>query len=85
MYAQGYEVAMGDGYIRPGTGKRASWSLHRKKLANDLDLFYKGKYLRTTKAHRKFGEFWEHLGGAWGGRFKKPDGNHYSTEHRGVK
>ncbi|HBA7889882.1 TPA: M15 family peptidase, partial [Escherichia coli] len=26
------------------------------------------------------------LGGAWGGRFKKrPDGNHFSLEHDGVR
>jgi hypothetical protein len=24
------------------------------------------------------GEYWELIGGTWGGRFKNPDGNHYS-------
>ena len=85
IYSQGYEVT----FAR--YAKRAKWSLHKKQLAKDLNLFLGGRYLRTTKAHLRFGEFWEHLGGTWGGRFKdskgraKPDGNHYSLEHRGVK
>ncbi|HBJ0947911.1 TPA: M15 family metallopeptidase, partial [Escherichia coli] len=32
------------------------------------------------------GEYWESLGGSWGGRFKsRPDGNHFSLEHNGVR
>ena len=53
-------------------------SFHYKRLAIDLNLFKNGKYLRSTKAHQPLGEFWETIGGTWGGRFKSPDGNHYS-------
>lgn len=32
------------------------------------------------------GQYWESLGGSWGGRFKsRPDGNHFSLEHDGVR
>ena len=53
-------------------------SFHYKGLAIDLNLFIDGEYKRTTKAHTKMGERWEKLGGTWGGRFRKKDGNHYS-------
>jgi len=29
------------------------------------------------------GEYWEGMGGSWGGRFS--DGNHFSLTHNGVK
>jgi len=51
-------------------------SFHYKRLAIDLNLFYSGRYLTSTKAHQQLGEFWELLGGSWGGRWQ--DGNHYS-------
>jgi hypothetical protein len=38
-------------------------------------------YLKETKDHAFLGEFWEEMGGSWGGRFN--DGNHYSLEHNG--
>lgn len=54
-------------------------SFHYKALAIDLNLFNEdGVYLETTDAHQPLGEFWESIGGTWGGRFKNPDGNHYS-------
>jgi len=58
-------------------------SCHYMRLAIDLNLFKDGKYLMNTEDHRIFGEFWESIGGTWGGRFN--DGNHYSLEHNGRK
>ncbi len=56
---------------------RRSW--HYKRLALDLNAFDKdGNYLTETEDHRPLGEYWESIGGTWGGRFKNPDGNHYS-------
>lgn len=63
-------------------------SLHRLKLAADVNLF-RGKTLLTkTEDHRPLGEFWESLSTkdyecAWGGRFE--DGRHYSISYNGVK
>ena len=76
----GYELTFGDAYAKKGHMPN---SLHYKRLAFDLNLFYNGKYLTTTEDHRALGEYWESIGGSWGGRFK--DGNHYSLEHKGVK
>lgn len=72
-------------------------SLHTKRLAVDFNLFKEGNFLTDSKDHLKLGIFWEQLHPLcrWGGRFTKtlpdgrivpkPDGNHYSLEHEGVK
>lgn len=92
-YKHGYELTFGDAYRDPrvhgkfGESKPSSYSHsrsnHKRRLAVDLNLFRDGVYLTTTEAHRPLGEYWESLGGAWGGRFN--DGNHYSIEYQGIK
>lgn len=90
-YERGYELTLGDAYRDPrvhgpvGTKKSYSSgnSLHKERLAIDFNLFKDGKYLTQTEDHRELGEYWESLGGTWGGRFN--DGNHYSLEHGGRK
>lgn len=90
-YANGYELTFGDAYRDPrlhgDVGVKKSYSsassLHKSRLAVDFNLFKDGQYLTTTEAHRPLGEYWESIGGAWGGRFN--DGNHYSLEHGGRK
>lgn len=93
IYAQGYEVTLGDAYRDPrvfgyvgefkGYGRRMS--NHKRRLAIDLNLFIDGVYEKTTDAHRPLGEKWEsmHPLNRWGGRFN--DGNHYSMEWQGFK
>jgi hypothetical protein len=85
----GYEVTIGDGERNPkvfgelgvkkGYGNKNS--LHKLRLAHDFHLFKDGKYLSRTEDHLPLGEFWESIGGSWGGRFN--DGNHYSLEYNG--
>jgi len=90
-YERGYELTLGDAYRDPrvfgpvGTRKYYSSanSLHKERLAIDLNLFKDGAFLTRTEDHRELGEFWEAIGGTWGGRFN--DGNHYSIEHNGRK
>jgi hypothetical protein len=74
-YEKGYEITLGDAWARTGHCKG---SFHYKKLAQDLNLFKNGRYLRSTKSHEPLGLFWESIGGTWGGRFSRKDGNHYS-------
>ena len=76
-YELGYEVTIGDVWAYDGHVKG---SFHYKKLAIDLNLFRNGHYLKSTKAHQSLGEFWESIGGSWGGRWN--DGNHYSLGER---
>ena len=79
-YELGYELTFGDTYARDG---HIFGSLHYIRLAVDLNLFRDGEYLTSTEDHLVLGEFWESIGGSWGGRFR--DGNHYSLEHNGRK
>ncbi|MBI9090128.1 MAG: M15 family metallopeptidase [Desulfobacterium sp.] len=72
---KGYELTFGDAWAKDG---HKDGSFHYKRLAIDLNLFKDGIYLTETDDHQELGEFWESLGGTWGGRFKKKDGNHYS-------
>ena len=78
-YEKGYEVTFGDAWAHPEDGRHIPNSFHYKRLAIDLNLFRNGRYLTSTEAHRPLGEFWESIGGSWGGYFSNnPDGNHYS-------
>jgi hypothetical protein len=90
-YQNGYELTFGDAYRDPrvfgslgeSKGYGEPRSTHKLRLAVDFNLFKDGKYLPSTEAHRPLGEYWESIGGTWGGRFG--DGNHYSFEHGGSK
>lgn len=83
-YEHGYELTFGDAYRADYVKHGHPRSLHKKRLAIDLNLFKNGKYLTETKDHHPLGEYWESLHPLcrWGGRFA--DGNHYSLEHEGV-
>ena len=70
-----FEVTLGDAYRDPRAPYGSKSSKHRRRLAIDLNLFKDGKYLTSTEDHRPLGEYWESIGGIWGGRFD--DGNHY--------
>lgn len=89
-YERGYELTFAEAYRTPvqarlnaASGKGISNSLHLDRLAVDFNLFKDGTYLTATEDHRLLGEFWESIGGTWGGRFN--DGNHYSLSHDGRK
>jgi hypothetical protein len=72
-YYTGYELTLGDAFARDG---HRAGSFHYMRLAIDLNLFWKGTYLTETADYEVLGEYWESLGGTWGGRFD--DGNHFS-------
>jgi hypothetical protein len=92
-YANGYELTFGDAYrsleqaqANAQSGKGITNSLHTLRLAVDFNLFKDNTYLTKTEEYTKLGEFWESIGGSWGGRFKSnPDGNHFSLEHNGIR
>lgn len=89
----GYEVTLGDAYRDPrvhgNVGEKKSYSsansVHKDKIAIDLNLFKNGVYLTSTEDHRELGEWWEkqHEFARWGGNFTRADGNHYSFEYQG--
>ena len=90
-YQQGYELTFGDAYRDPRLhgavgekkGYGAASSCHKLRLAVDFNLFKDGKWLQGTDDFKPLGEYWESIGGTWGGRFQ--DGNHFSVEHEGKK
>ena len=91
--SRGYGLTFGEAYRSPEQAKANAQkgsgianSLHCSRLAVDFNLFINGVYQERTEAFLPLGEYWESLGGAWGGRFKtRPDGNHFSLEHNGVR
>ena len=89
-YDNGYELTFSEAYRTPEqaalnakSGSGIKHSLHTQRLAVDFNLFKDGKYLTASSDHKPLGEYWESIGGTWGGWFN--DGNHYSLEHNGVK
>ncbi|MEQ5318017.1 M15 family metallopeptidase [Providencia vermicola] len=92
IFAQenGYQLTFGEAFrtkeqaaLNEKAGKGISKSLHTERLAVDFNLFKDGKWLTASSDHKPLGEYWESIGGSWGGRFN--DGNHYSLEHNGVR
>lgn len=79
----GYEVTLGYSQRCDNCPVGHEYSLHKLKLALDINIFKDGKYLSATNDHKELGEFWESIGGSWGGRFK--DGNHYSLSYKGMR
>lgn len=91
-YAHNLELTFGDAYRSPeqaranaARGAGIVNSLHVERLAVDFNLFVNGVYQTDSAAYTKLGEYWESLAPdcAWGGRFPKPDGNHFSIRHGG--
>ena len=79
-YDHGYEMTFGDAWAKEGHMKN---SLHYDRLAIDLNLFKDGVYLTSTEEYAPLGEYFESIGGTWGGRFQ--DGNHFSVAFGGRK
>ena len=82
-----HEVTQGDGYRDPrvfgemdeskGYGNKNSG--HKLRLAQDLNLYKNGKYCTDKEEYRKLGEYWEVMGGVWGGRYGVKEDD-YSTK-----
>lgn len=77
-YGHGYELTGGDLYRDPRCPYGSEVSLHKKRLAIDFNLFRNGIWLPNTEDHLELGEYWELLGGNWGGQWN--DGNHYELK-----
>ena len=94
-YELGYEVSLGDAYRDPrvfgnhGNRRKGAYgrktSLHKLRLAIDLNLFRDGEYLAETADHAKLGLWWQENDelAVWGGDWN--DGNHYSFSHNGCR
>lgn len=91
----GYLVTLGEAWRSDETaeiyakeGKGIAKSLHRLRLAIDINLFFGNALLRKSSDYQRLGEWWESQSTeqykhCWGGRFN--DGNHFSIAHEGVR
>lgn len=84
----GYELTLGRGYASKeanaadGGHKR---SLHLDRLAQDLNVFVDGQFLRgaaAKDAHNRLHDYWDEIGGA---ERIAADLNHYSLPHGGMR
>jgi hypothetical protein len=78
----GYRVTFGDAY----RDRRAKYghpkSLHRWRMAIDLNLFRDGVFLEDGTGHDELHDYWDSIGGA----ARIPDDlNHYSVAHDGMR
>jgi len=83
IYERGYTAAWGHAQRCEDCKIGAVRSLHKSKLAVDIDIFKNNKLLTETKDYEFAGLFWEAMSGTWGGRFN--DGRHFSLAHGGMK
>lgn len=94
-YSQGYRLTFGEAVRTPAqaaknanSGAGIKNSLHLIRLAVDFNLFINDVYQTKTEAYAPLGAYWKglHPLNVWGGDFKsRPDGNHFSMTHNGVK
>ncbi len=89
-YDLGYQMTFAEAYRPPDVaklyakeGRGIANSLHCQRLAVDFNIFKDGKLLTNGKDFEDLGEYFESIGGTWGGRFN--DGGHFSLMHNGVK
>ena len=83
IHANGFECTLGEAHrtaeqaaIYAADGRGINESLHRERLAIDLNIFKDGRWITSSDELKPVGLYWESIGGAWGGRFG--DGNHFS-------
>lgn len=91
--SMGYEITLGDSYRSPECAKYYAdkgtgivRSLHCDRLAQDLNLFFDGKFLTTVVDYQEAGGLWESYSTddytcSWGGRFQ--DADHFSLAWQG--
>jgi hypothetical protein len=94
---RGFALTFGEAWRSPqeaardaATGAGIAHSLHTQRLAIDMNLFIDGQLQTDTAAYEPMGVWWEAQSRdgytcCWGGRFSRPDGDHFSIEHEGVK
>ena len=81
-YSIGFEMTFGDAYRDERVTYGHRKSLHRSRLAVDLNLFIDGEYITDGRGHDKLHDYWDMIGGA---ERIADDMNHYSVEHGGMR
>lgn len=76
----GYEITNGHALRCEDCHTGATLSLHKLKLAKDINLFKAGRYIVDEEGHKNIHAIWEMMGGA---PMITGDPNHYSVWHDG--
>jgi hypothetical protein len=93
VYEQGYELTFSEAWRSPqeaavqaAAGAGVVNSLHTMRLAIDLNLFKDGVLLTQVSDYEPLGVQWESMNplARWGGRFTRPDADHFSLTYGGV-
>lgn len=96
-YRNGFKLTYGDAYrdarvhgeLSAKKSYSAANSVHKLRLAVDLNLFVDGKYITDGNCdeYKLLGDYWKaiHPIARWGGDFKSGDANHFSFEYGGFK
>ncbi len=82
LHSLGYEATGGDLYRDERCGYGHENSLHKSRLAIDINLFRQGRYIKGEEGHVLLHAYWQLLGGA---KMIEGDANHYSLEHAGMR
>ena len=72
-----------ESYPDPVGGIGIEKSLHRRRLAIDLNLFKDGAYLTDTESYKQFGMYWLTLHSE--NRWSEKDANHFSMTDGEIK
>ena len=85
-YSQGYALTLGDGYRPDGNGHMKG-SLHYVRLAQDLNLFIDGQWIKdgSHPAWLTLATFWKGLDPLCAAGYDFGDANHFSLMHEGKK
>jgi len=81
-FGLGYDVTLGDAYRDSRCTYGHEKSLHKLRLAIDLNLFEDGVYLKNKEPYNKLHNIWDKLGGA---ERIKYDLNHFSYSYKGMR
>jgi hypothetical protein len=80
-HSLGYEVTAGDLFRDKRCPYGHKNSLHRSRLAIDLNLFHNKRFITTSEGHTELHFYWQLLGGS---KMIDGDENHYSLGHGGI-
>jgi len=90
IFESGFKCTLGEAFrtteqakLYAAQGKGIANSLHRSRVAIDLNLFSpEGVYLTDSKDYEQFGKYWEllHKDNRSGCFWKKTDGNHFEMQ-----
>ena len=79
----GYQIAGGAWGMLENETTGERHDLHTVRLLTNVNVSRHGTLLFDVDSVKPLGDYWETLGGTWGGNFDTPKVNHFSTPYQG--